>query len=162
MLTCRIGPVLLGGLAGLAVAEPIHGQDPKGVVNMGRQAQLHRGDGPGHLCQVGPNTWLVEQILILDQELWGNVLFFFRKKITESASDILWLSEDFECFLLSVGLLCSSPGIQVSRTLRSVWSVISRSVGGSGLSMNPTTDPKIRSKTIATVHPKTQRKLKIT
>lgn len=60
MLTCRVGPVLFGRLARLAVAEAIHGQDPEGVVNMRGQAQLRRGGGAGHLCQVGPNSWLVE------------------------------------------------------------------------------------------------------
>lgn len=72
MFTCRVGSVLVGRLARVAVAEAIHGQDSEGVVNMRGQAQLGRGGSTGNLCQVGPNPWLVEQILILDQELWRN------------------------------------------------------------------------------------------
>lgn len=77
MLTGRVGPVLVGRLAGLAVAEAIHGQDPEGVVHVGGQAELCRGGGAVHLCQVGPNPRLVEQILILDQELWR--IFFLNE-----------------------------------------------------------------------------------
>lgn len=69
MFTCRVGPVLAGRVARVAVAEAIHGQDSEGVVNVRGQAQLGCGGGTGNLCQVGPNPWLVEQILILDQEL---------------------------------------------------------------------------------------------
>lgn len=69
MLTCRVGPVLVGRLAWVAVAEAIHGQDSEGVVNVRGQAQLRRGGGTSHLGQVGPNPWLMEQVFILDQEL---------------------------------------------------------------------------------------------
>lgn len=48
--------------------------------------------------------------------------------------------------VLCVGLLFSSPGIQVSWTLLSVWSVSSRSVGGSGISGKTTTTKKTQNK----------------
>lgn len=51
-----------------------------------------------------------------------------------------------------MGLLCSSPGVQVSRTPLSVWSVISRSAGGSGLSVNATTGPRIKTEKVASVN----------
>lgn len=140
MLTCRVGPVLVGRLARLAVADAIHGQDSEGVVNMRGQAKLRCGGGTFNLRQVGPNAWLVEQILVLDQELWRKVPK--QEKRSDAALDML--RKTGEHFLLCVGLLCSSPGIQVSLTLLSVWSVISRSVGGSGLSVNPTTGPRIK------------------
>lgn len=101
MLTSRVGPVLVGRLAGLAVAEAIHGQDPEGVVHVGGQAELRRGGGAVHLCHVGPNPRLVEQILILDQELW-------RKKEYNSRSRILYFMENcsFGIFSYSVWGCC--------------------------------------------------------
>lgn len=119
MFTCRVGPVLAGRLARVAVAEAIHGQDSEGVVNVRGQAQLGCGGGTGNLCQVGPNPWLVEQILKLDQELWRFFFFFSTEKISESTKFYGKLKPS-NIFLLCVGLLFSSPGIHMSRTLLSV------------------------------------------
>lgn len=64
--TCRAGPVLVGGLAGLAVANPVHRQDSESVVDVRREAELRRGDGAGHLRHIHPHPRLVEEILELD------------------------------------------------------------------------------------------------
>lgn len=100
MFTCRVGPVLVGRLARVTVAEAIHGQDSEGVVNVRGQAQLGCGGGTGNLCQVGPNPRLVEQILILDQELWGKLE---KEKISKTTSKIIWKIEALEYFLTLCG-----------------------------------------------------------
>ena len=70
-LTGRVGPVLARGAAGLAEAHVVLGQDPEGVVHVGGELQPRGGAGALHLRQVHPHIGLVEQVLVLDQELWG-------------------------------------------------------------------------------------------
>ena len=70
-LTGRVGPVLARGAAGLAEAHVVLGQDPEGVVHVGGELQPRGGAGALHLRQVHPHVGLVEQVLVLDQELWG-------------------------------------------------------------------------------------------
>ena len=71
LMTCRGGPVLAGGLAGLAVAHAVHTQHSERVVDVRRELQLRRGARPRSIRQVDPHPRLVEQILVLDQKLCG-------------------------------------------------------------------------------------------
>lgn len=64
--TCGAGSVLAGGLAGLAVANLVHSQDPESVVDVWGEAELRRGNGACHLRQIHPRPRLVEEILELD------------------------------------------------------------------------------------------------
>lgn len=68
--TCRVGPILTWGLARLTIADTIFSQRSEGVVNVWREVQLCCGASTRNLCQVCPNSWLVEKILILDQKFW--------------------------------------------------------------------------------------------
>ena len=66
--TCWPGLVHPGGVAGLAQAHSVEGQDSEGVVDIGGELQVGRGPGAWDLRHVVPVAMMVQGVLVLDDE----------------------------------------------------------------------------------------------
>lgn len=68
LCTCRVGFVLFGGAAGVAVTDGVQSKNSEGVVNVGWKFEMSCCHGSRNLCKVVPMASMMQWVFILDQK----------------------------------------------------------------------------------------------